>query len=190
MVFTNKPVGSQIILYFAGGMLSYMVADLGNASGAVWLPVCNTLVLAAVSPFAGYLQDLFGRRHITLFGSVMIMVGIVLVGTAHTFAQGIVGMCLSGGGAAIGELTALAGYVSVFTLRLWTNNVIAHRNWCRSGSVQCILESSSASSPLLLLTFYIPKSSLQEPHKDGDGACGFLCKLLLTIDQPMNTDIL
>jgi hypothetical protein len=37
------------------------------------------------------------------------MVGIVLVGTAHTFAQGIVGMCLSGGGTAIGELTALVG---------------------------------------------------------------------------------
>lgn len=86
-----------------------MVADVGNASASAWLPVCNTLVLAAVSPFAGYLQDLFGRRYITLVGSVMIMVGIVLVGTAHSFAQAIAGMSLSGGGAAIGELTALAG---------------------------------------------------------------------------------
>jgi MFS family permease len=90
--------------------LSYIVADLGNASGSVWLPVCNTLVLAAVSPFAGYLQDLFGRRNITLFGSAMVMVGIILVGTAHSFAQGVVGMSIAGGGAAIGELTALAGY--------------------------------------------------------------------------------
>ncbi|PMD32629.1 putative major facilitator superfamily transporter [Hyaloscypha variabilis F] len=102
-------VGSQIPLYFVGGSLSYIVADLGNASGSVWLPVCNTLVLAAVSPFAGYLQDLFGRRNITLFGSAMVMVGIILVGTAHSFAQGVVGMSIAGGGAAIGELTALAG---------------------------------------------------------------------------------
>jgi hypothetical protein len=41
----------------------------------------------------------------------MVMVGIILVGTAHSFAQGIVGMSIAGGGAAIGELTALAGYV-------------------------------------------------------------------------------
>lgn len=90
-------------------MLSYMVADLGNAAGSVWIPVSNTLVLAAVSPFAGYLEDLFGRRNITLIGAVMIMVGIVLVGTAKGFAQAVGGMSLAGGGAAIGELTALAG---------------------------------------------------------------------------------
>jgi MFS family permease len=90
-------------------MLSYMVADLGNAAGAVWIPVCNTLVLAAVSPFAGYLQDLFGRRNITLIGSVLVMTGIAVAGSAKSFAQGIAGMSIAGGGAAIGELTALAG---------------------------------------------------------------------------------
>lgn len=90
-------------------MLSYMVADLGNAKASVWLPVSNTLVLAAVSPFAGYLEDLFGRRLITLVGSCFIMAGIIIVATAHSFAQGIVGMALAGGGAAVGELTALAG---------------------------------------------------------------------------------
>jgi len=86
-----------------------MTKDIGGTAGQVWLPVCNTLVLAAVGPFSGYLQDLFGRRWITLCGSITIMVGVVLVGTAHSFAQGIAGMCLAGGGAAIGELTALAG---------------------------------------------------------------------------------
>lgn len=86
-----------------------MVADLGNASASVWLPVSNTLVLAAVSPFAGYLEDLFGRRLITLIGSVCIMIGIILAATAHKFSQGVAGMALAGGGAAIGELTALAG---------------------------------------------------------------------------------
>lgn len=37
------------------------------------------------------------------------MVGIILTATAKTFAQGVTGMAIAGGGAAIGELTALAG---------------------------------------------------------------------------------
>jgi MFS family permease len=86
-----------------------MIKDLGGDSAAVWLPVSNTLVLAAICPFTGYLQDLFGRRLITLVGSLLIMTGIVIVGTAHTFGQAVTGMALAGGGAAIGELTALAG---------------------------------------------------------------------------------
>jgi MFS family permease len=93
-------------------MLTYMSQDLGTTDRSVWIPVCNTLVLAAVSPFAGYLQDLFGRRNITLGGSLAIMVGIVLIGTAKSqtgFAQAIAGMCLAGAGAAVGELTALSG---------------------------------------------------------------------------------
>lgn len=107
----NHAKGSQIPLYFTGGALSYIVADLGGANAEVWLPVSNTLVLASICPFIGYLQDLFGRRYITLGGSILIMVGIALVGSAHHFGQAVVGMCLAGGGAAVGELTALAGYV-------------------------------------------------------------------------------
>jgi predicted MFS family arabinose efflux permease len=44
-----------------------------------------------------------------LIGAVVIMVGIVLVGTAKGFGQGVAGMALSGAGAAVCELTALAG---------------------------------------------------------------------------------
>jgi hypothetical protein len=43
---------------------------------------------------------------------VCICIGCVLVATGHNFAQMIVGMALSGVGAAIGELTGLAGYVN------------------------------------------------------------------------------
>lgn len=127
-------------LYFVGGMLSYMVTDIGGSGGAVWLPVSNTLVLAAVSPFAGYLEDLFGRRLITLIGSILIMVGIVLVGTAHGFTQAIVGMSLAGGGAAIGELTALAGYHDLFlsTSKAWLTSVEL-LSWSQCASVACIL---------------------------------------------------
>lgn len=101
--------GSQIILYFVGGSLQFVTADLKAPATAVWLPVANTLAIAAIAPYTGYLQDLFGKRYIALFGAVLICVGIVLVGTAHGFAQGVAGMAMAGAGAGIGELTGLAG---------------------------------------------------------------------------------
>lgn len=101
--------GSQIILYFTGGSLAFIAADLKITRGIVWLPTANILAIAATCPYAGYLQDLFGKRYIALFGSFCICVGCALVGSTHSFGQAIVGMALSGVGAAIGELTGLAG---------------------------------------------------------------------------------
>jgi len=108
---SDPPSGSQVLLYFVGGCLSYIEADLNATSKASWLPVSNTLAITAVAPFVGYLQDLLGRRNITLCGSLIIMVGIALVGAAHGFGQAVTGMALAGAGAGICELTALAGYV-------------------------------------------------------------------------------
>ncbi|KIY03036.1 uncharacterized protein Z520_01502 [Fonsecaea multimorphosa CBS 102226] len=102
-------VGSQIPLYFVGGSLSFIAADIGGAEASAWLSVSYALALSAVAPFCGYLQDLLGRRIISLAGGVSLMMGCVILGTAHKFGQGVVGMAFSGAGAAIGELTALAG---------------------------------------------------------------------------------
>ncbi|KAI1628072.1 major facilitator superfamily domain-containing protein [Exophiala viscosa] len=109
--------GSQIMLYFVGGCLSFMEADLGAAKVGSWLPVSNTLAITAVSPFVGYLQDLLGRREITLAGSIVIMVGIALIGSAHSFGQAVTGMTLAGAGAGICELTALAGLSDIVPVR-------------------------------------------------------------------------
>lgn len=89
--------------------MSFIGTDLGITRGIVWLPTANILAIAATAPYAGYLQDLFGKRYIALFGSFAICLGCVLVGSAHGFAQAVIGMALSGVGAAIGELTGLAG---------------------------------------------------------------------------------
>lgn len=104
-----KCAGSQVILYFTGGSLGFIEEDLGLSRGSAWLPTANILAIAAACPYAGYLQDLFGKRYIALFGSLCICIGCALVGSGHNFAQLIVGMALSGVGAAIGELTGLAG---------------------------------------------------------------------------------
>lgn len=58
-----------------------------------------------------------GKRYIALFGSLCICVGIAILGTAHTFAQGVVGMALAGVGAGIGELTGLAGLAECVPVR-------------------------------------------------------------------------
>lgn len=76
------------------------------------MPISYSLVLAAVAPFCGYLQDLFGRRNITLAGGLVLCVGIVVVATAQNIGAAVGGMAVAGAGAAIGELTALAGCVS------------------------------------------------------------------------------
>ena len=70
------------------------------------------LALAAVAPFCGYMQDVFGRRNETLLGGGSLMIGCVVLATAKSFGAGLVGMVFAGAGAAICELTALAGYVS------------------------------------------------------------------------------
>ncbi|KAK1043777.1 hypothetical protein LTR74_018395 [Friedmanniomyces endolithicus] len=102
-------VGSQLPLFFVGGTLSFIAAEIGGTIIEAWLPISYSLVLAAVAPFCGYLQDLFGRRLITLTGGIVLCVGIVIVGTARSPGAAIAGMAIAGGGAAIGELTALAG---------------------------------------------------------------------------------
>lgn len=107
MLTTNT--GSQIPVYFTAGPLTYIAADLSGAAAAAWLPVSYSLALAAVVPVCGYLGDLIGRRYVCLLGGLLLCVGCVVMGTAHRFRDGIIGMVLCGAGAAIGEMTALAG---------------------------------------------------------------------------------
>ncbi|EXJ71987.1 uncharacterized protein A1O5_04490 [Cladophialophora psammophila CBS 110553] len=102
-------VGSQLPLLLGAGSLPFIIKDIGGSTVDSWFPVAYSLTLASVSPFSGYLQDVFGRRNISLVGGCTLCVGIIVVATSHTMAQAIVGMALSGLGAAIGELTALAG---------------------------------------------------------------------------------
>jgi MFS family permease len=101
--------GSQILLYFVGGSLTFIVKDLGTSVGTGWLPTANTLAIAAVAPFVGYMQDLSGKRYIALFGAMLLCLGCVVLGTAHHFGQAVAGMAIAGAGAGIGELTGPAG---------------------------------------------------------------------------------
>jgi MFS family permease len=123
--------GSQIVLYMVGGMDSYVSAALGAQGKAGWITVANTLAITSVAPFTGYLQDLVGRREITLIGSAIICVGIALVGSAHSFGQAVGGMAMAGAGAGICELSALAGLSDIVPVK--------HRGYALALMIACIL---------------------------------------------------
>jgi len=108
-ILMSCSTGSQLPLFFVGGSLAFIANDIGGAVIEAWMPISYSLSLAAVAPFCGYLQDLFGRRNITLAGGTVLCVGIIVVATAHSIGAAITGMAIAGAGAAIGELTALAG---------------------------------------------------------------------------------
>ncbi|KXS97771.1 hypothetical protein AC579_8823 [Pseudocercospora musae] len=109
--------GSQLPLYFSGASLSLIAEDIHAANVIGWLPVANTLAIAAVCPFVGYLQDLFGKRYIALFGATLLVVGCILLGTAHHLGQALAGMALAGAGAGVGELTGLAGLAEIVPVK-------------------------------------------------------------------------
>ena len=102
-------LGSQILVYFVGGSLTFIEKGLNSVAAGGWMPTAYTLALAAVAPFVGYMQDLFGKRYIALFGALLLCIGCVLLATANSFRQAIVGMSFAGAGAGVGELTGLAG---------------------------------------------------------------------------------
>lgn len=73
----------------------------------------NTLAVAAICPFVGYITDMLGRRWVCIFGIVLLLISSIVIATAHTLATAIVAMAIGGIGAGICELSAIAGYVEL-----------------------------------------------------------------------------
>lgn len=105
----------------------------------MWFASANLLATAAISPFVGALSDLMGRRYVAIIGSIAIILGQIICGTARGMslfigecAQILVldstkkgganigsspaGMALAGVGTGINELTALAGTAELVPL--------------------------------------------------------------------------
>lgn len=103
-------VGSQIPLYLYGAVLPDIYADIGGAGGRyLWMVIGYLIPNSALCPFVGALSDLFGRRWVAAFGQVCLLIGPIVVSTAHSMNVAIGGMVLSGLGAGFNELIALAG---------------------------------------------------------------------------------
>ncbi|KAG9234495.1 MFS multidrug transporter-like protein [Amylocarpus encephaloides] len=165
--------GSQIPVYLFGGIPPQIYGDIGGTDRWVWFVLANLLALAAVCPFVGALSDLLGRRYVALTGSAFIVIGMIVCSTAHTMNNFIAGMAISGVGAGINELTALAAtselaptakrgkYVSVliFTILpfcpsvLWAQLIAQHSSWRYVGLVCGVW---SAIGFVMTAAFYFP----------------------------------
>lgn len=60
--------------------------------------------MAATAPFAGAMSDLMGRRYASLLGALLVVVGMIIVGTAHRVNVAIGGMAIAGVGAGLAEV--------------------------------------------------------------------------------------
>ena len=109
----------------------------------------NLFALGSICPFVGSLSDLFGRRYVAIGGASLLVLGNIVAATAHTMNTFIAGMSISGVGAGINELTALAVtselaptrkrgiYVAILTFTiipycpsvLWGQLVASHGSW-------------------------------------------------------------
>lgn len=86
-----------------------MVKDIGGQLSYAWIAISYNLALAAISPFAGAMSDLIGRRYAAMLGAGLVVVGMIIVGTAHRINVAIGGMAISGVGAGLAELIGTAG---------------------------------------------------------------------------------
>jgi Na+/melibiose symporter-like transporter len=105
-------IGSQILLYFVSAGLTYISLDLNTQFGN-WMLTANTLAVAAICPFVGYLTDLIGRRWVCVFGTLCLIVGSIVMGTAHSLGAAIAAQAVGGIGAGICELTAITGVAEI-----------------------------------------------------------------------------
>lgn len=101
-------VGAQEILYFTGGALTYIGFDIGTTLPN-WLLTANTLAVTAICPFVGYLTDMLGRRWISVFGSLLLVISCIVLGVTKSLGSAVTAQAIGGVGAGICELTALAG---------------------------------------------------------------------------------
>jgi MFS family permease len=111
-------IGSQIPLFLFGSVLVDIYGDIGGAGGRwVWMIIGYLIPNAALCPFVGALSDLFGRRYVAAVGQVALIVGPIVVATATQINYAIAGQVISGFGAGLNELIALAGTSELVPIR-------------------------------------------------------------------------
>jgi MFS family permease len=67
-----------------GGIPPYIYGDIGGTDRWIWFVLAYLISLAGVCPFVGSLSDLMGRRYVALFGSTLILIGVIVSSTAKS----------------------------------------------------------------------------------------------------------
>jgi MFS family permease len=79
--------GSQIPVYLLGGIPPLIYSDIGGLDRWVWFVLANLLSLAAVCPFVGSLSDIIGRKYVAVLGSSLLVIAMIICGTANNMNQ-------------------------------------------------------------------------------------------------------
>lgn len=101
-------IGSQITAFFISASGIFIAKELNISAEYSWLSVANNMGYVATAPTAGYLQDMFGRRNALIIGSVLNVIGNIIIGTGVNFPQIVAGSVIGGMGSALTELTTMA----------------------------------------------------------------------------------
>ncbi|KAH7037517.1 fungal trichothecene efflux pump [Microdochium trichocladiopsis] len=172
---------SQIPLYLFAGISPIIYGDIGGVDKWIWFVTGNLLGSAAICPFSGALSDLLGRRYVALGGVTCVLAGQVICSLAMNMDVFIAGMTISGIGAGINELTALAAtaemaptskrgfYVACLILTvlpfcasvLWAQLIAHYAHWRFVGLVTSVWSLLALSC---LAWFYFPP-----PRINSDG---------------------
>ncbi|KAJ1335759.1 MFS transporter DHA2 family multidrug resistance protein [Microdochium nivale] len=164
---------SQIPLYLFAGISPIIYGDIGGTDKWIWFVTGNLLGSAAICPFSGALSDLLGRRHVAIGGITCVLIGQIVCSLAANMDIFIAGMTISGIGAGINELTALAAtaemaptskrgfYVACLILTvlpfcasvLWAQLIAHYAHWRFVGLVTCVW---SFLALVCLACFYFP----------------------------------
>ncbi|KXJ94144.1 fungal trichothecene efflux pump [Microdochium bolleyi] len=164
---------SQIPLYLFAGISPIIYGDIGGTDKWIWFVTGNLLGSAAICPFSGALSDLLGRRHVAIGGTLCVLIGQLICSLAANMDVFIAGMTVSGIGAGINELTALAAtaemaptskrgfYVACLILTvlpfcasvLWAQLIAHYAHWRYVGLVTCVW---SFLALVCLACFYFP----------------------------------
>lgn len=112
VLFLGAGLGIRLILPTLI-VIAYTVADISGAGSQAWLGVANTLSVAAVSPIAGSVSDLIGRRHACLLASAFVCIGCIVVGTAHRIDVAIGGSAITGVGSGLAETVGTAALLEL-----------------------------------------------------------------------------
>src|SRR5271170_1261564 len=75
----------------------------------MWLGTASSLAAAAIAPIVGSMSDLLGRRYFGICGSLLIMIGMIIVGVARSIELAIAGMAIAGLGSGIAQVIGVAG---------------------------------------------------------------------------------
>ncbi|KAL2845308.1 major facilitator superfamily domain-containing protein [Aspergillus pseudoustus] len=106
-------VGSQVQPLLFAAIIPLVSADLNAVSLLIWFFTTQLLAIGIISPFAGPLADLFGRKVVTLAGVASTMVGMIITASTPNAAGFLVGQVFAGMGIAIQELMAIAAIVEI-----------------------------------------------------------------------------